>query len=197
MIINGFLWASQHTPPHLHLIDHFVSPSWYVHHLYWNCLSGRDHILGDDSELLNHTCALAIARDDGSPFDATSIQEEDIIELCVSVGWAHPKSVLWLLGTELVIMFWSSKEMLAVTHMVTKPMAWYEEPIQLCTSPPSTTHLSAYIAWRNAQPLGIQSLTSEGEEVPQSLPSNANMVGGSHANSTWTLGTWGMPNYGS
>ena len=50
-----------------------------------------DHSLGDDSELLNHMCVLAIARDDGTPFDATSIQEKNIIELCVEVGWAHPK----------------------------------------------------------------------------------------------------------
>ena len=54
---------------------------------------------------------LAIARCDGTLFDTNSIQEEDIVELCVEVGQAHPKSVLWLLVMELVIVFQSSKEM--------------------------------------------------------------------------------------
>ena len=49
-----------------------------------------DHTLGNDSELLNHMCVLAIAKGDGTPFDATSIQEEDIVELCVEVGQVHP-----------------------------------------------------------------------------------------------------------
>ena len=63
--------------------------------------------------------------------------------------------------------------------------------LRLCTSTPSTTHLRAYIAGRNGQPTGTQSMTPDREEVPQSLPSNATQMGGPHANSTWTLG---MPN---
>ena len=50
-----------------------------------------DHTPGEDSKLLNCMCVLAIARVDGTPLDATSIQEEDIVELCVEVGQAHPK----------------------------------------------------------------------------------------------------------
>ena len=41
-------------------------------------------------------CVLAIARVDGTPFDATSIQEEDIVEIHVEVGQTHPKGVLQL-----------------------------------------------------------------------------------------------------
>ena len=67
--------------------------------------------------------------------------------------------------------------MLAVAHMVTKAMAWCEEPIKLCTSPPSTAHLRAYIAGRNACPLGTQSPTPEGEEVSWSPPSNLHPEG--------------------
>ena len=53
-------------------------------------LAAHDHTLGNGYKLLNCMCVPAIARDDGTPFDAASVQEEDIIELCVEVGWAHP-----------------------------------------------------------------------------------------------------------
>ena len=45
-------------------------------------------------------CVLAIARDDGTPLDATSVQEEDIVKLCVEVGQVHPKGVLQFLKME-------------------------------------------------------------------------------------------------
>ena len=46
-------------------------------------LAAWDHTLGDDPDLLNHMCVLTVARDDGTLFDADSLQEEDIVELCV------------------------------------------------------------------------------------------------------------------
>ena len=60
---------------------------------------------------------------------------------------------------------------------VTKAMAWHEEHINLHTSPPSTAHLRVYITGRNGQPSGNQSPTPDGEEVPQSPPSNPNPDG--------------------
>ena len=101
---------------------------------------------GDGTECLNHTCVLVLAKGNGTLFDAASIQEEDITELCVEVGHSHPKCVLWLLAMEL---FQSSDEMLAVVCRVTKAMACHKEPIRLCTSPLSTAHLRAYIAGRD------------------------------------------------
>ena len=160
-------------------------------------LAAHDHILGNDSKLLNCMCVLAIARGDGTPLDATSIQEDDIVELCVEVGQAHPEGVLQSLVTESIIVFRSSEEMLAIACMVTKATAWQEEPIDLHTSPPSTTNLRAYIAGRNACPLGTQSLTPEGEEVPRSPLETPSLMGWPHANSTCPSGTLGMPNYSS
>ena len=151
------------------------------------------HTLGDDSKLLNHICVLIIARGNGTPFDAASIQKEDIIELCVEVGHTHPNGVLWLSAMESIILFPSRKEMLATVCRVTKAMAWHKEPIKCHTSPPSTTHLRAYIAGRNGWPSGTQSLTPDGEEDPQSPLVTSTKKGGSHTNSIWTLGTLRMP----
>ena len=155
-------------------------------------LVAHDHTLGNDSKLLSHMCVLAIARGHGTPFDATSVQEEDIVELCVKVGQAHPKDVLWFLVTESIIAFQSSREMLAVVHMVTKATPWQEAPVKLQMSPPSTL-LRAYIAGRNACPSGTQSLTPEGEEVPRSPPRNLQPNGRAPPNSTWPSRTLGCP----
>ena len=67
--------------------------------------AAQDHTLGNESELLNHMCVLVVAKGNSTPFDTTSIQDEDIIELCVKVRHMHPEGVLWLLVTELVIYF--------------------------------------------------------------------------------------------
>ena len=42
-------------------------------------LAACDHTLGDNPDLLNCMCVLAIARGDGAPFDANSIQEEELV----------------------------------------------------------------------------------------------------------------------
>ena len=49
-------------------------------------LVAHDHIAGDKTELLHQMCVLVLTRGDGTSFDAASIQEEDIIELCVEMG---------------------------------------------------------------------------------------------------------------
>ena len=58
------------------------------------------------NSLIAICASLVIARGNDTLFDATSIQEEDIVELCVKVWQTHPKGVLWLSVMELVILFW-------------------------------------------------------------------------------------------
>ena len=95
-----------------------------------------DHIPGTEVELLNQMCVLVLTRSDGTPFDSTSIQEEDMIELCIELGQTHPKGLLWYLVTESVVLFHSTDKMLVTTHRVCKVMALCEEPIWLHTSHP-------------------------------------------------------------
>ena len=56
-------------------------------------LVAHNCIPGDEVELLNHTCVLVLTRGDGTPFNATSILEEDIIEICIWLEQTHPKGV--------------------------------------------------------------------------------------------------------
>ena len=82
-------------------------------------LTACDHTLGDDTELLNCMCILLLAKSDGTPFHATFIQEEDIIEFFVELGQIHPEGVLQFLAMESVILFQSGDEMLGAACGVT------------------------------------------------------------------------------
>ena len=103
------------------------------------------HIPGDEVELLNCMCVLVLTRSDGTLFNATSIQEEDIIELWIQLGQTHPKGVLWYSVAESVVLFQSMDEMLVMVHGVIKVMALCKEPIRLYTTPPSTASMRTYI----------------------------------------------------
>ena len=81
-----------------------------------------NHISDDKVELLNCMCVLVLTRGNGTPFSVTSIQEEDIIELCVEMGQTHPKGVLQCLVIELVVLFHSTEKMLVTVHGVTNAM---------------------------------------------------------------------------
>ena len=98
-------------------------------------LAAQDYIPGDKVDILNCMCVLVLTRDNGTPFNATSIQEKDIIEICIQLGQTHPKGVLWYSAVELVILFQSMKEMLVMACGVIKAMVFHEEPIRLRMSP--------------------------------------------------------------
>ena len=50
-------------------------------------------------------CALAATQGDGSPFHHDSFEEEDLVELCISLDQAHLEGVLWLSDPEVVLVF--------------------------------------------------------------------------------------------
>ena len=99
-------------------------------------LAAHDCIPGDEVELLNCMCVLVLTRGDGTLFDAASIQQEDVIEICVQLEQTHPKGVLQYSAVELVILFHPMDEMLVAVCGVIKATALHEEPIRLTTSPP-------------------------------------------------------------
>ena len=85
-------------------------------------------------------CVLVLARSNGTLFNSASIQEEDIVELCVEEGQTHPKGVLWFSAMELVILFHSSDKIQVAVCRVTKAMALCEEPIWVQSHLPSIQH---------------------------------------------------------
>ena len=122
-------------------------------------------------------CILALTTGDGTLFDAASIQEEDIIKICVQLGHTHPKGVLWYSVVKSVMLFHSMDKMQVVAHGVIKAMTLHEEPIMFRASPPPASHVRAYMVVIDGEPSGAQHPTTDREGNPQQSPSYCHLTG--------------------
>ena len=84
--------------------------------------SDRDQVPSDHPHLKTRICIFIVKRKDGTLFDVTSVSEEDIIEICVTMGHTHPLGVLWYLAVELVALFCTTEEMQQASHSAVKAM---------------------------------------------------------------------------
>ena len=91
-------------------------------------------------------CVITLTKRDGTPFNVTSIQEEDIMEIYVWLGHTHPLGVLHYTIMESIILFCSTDDLQWATHRAKKVMELHEEVIVIRATNPSTTHVMAYMA---------------------------------------------------
>ena len=82
---------------------------------------------------------------------------------------AHPGGVFQILETEALLKFHSIAKKMAVTCPLAAAIVWHDEPLRLCTCPPTTTHFIAYVAERGTCPSSAQTLTP-GRKVVYQLP---------------------------
>ena len=60
-------------------------------------------------------CTLILSKRDGTPFNVTSVLEEDIIKICIQQGHTHPMGVLHYLVTKSIVLFQSAYDMQCTT----------------------------------------------------------------------------------
>ena len=65
----------------------------------------RDQEVPSPNSFCNRLLLITITKGDGTPIDASSISEEDIIEICIQRAHNHPLGVLWYSTVESVILF--------------------------------------------------------------------------------------------
>ena len=117
-------------------------------------LAARDHIPSNVADLSNCMCIFILTKADGTLFDASSIQEEDIIKICIWLGHTHPKGVLLYSTIKSVMLFHTMDELQVVACEVVKASTLCKEAIRVRTSPPSAAHVRAYMAAVNGEPSG-------------------------------------------
>ena len=54
-----------------------------------------------------------------------------MVKLCVGLGQEHPKGMLQLSDTEVVLAFWHNTDMMAMTHCLTAIKLWWGTPVML------------------------------------------------------------------
>ena len=124
----------------------------------------QDWVPTDKANLHTSMCILILTKWDGTPFDVTSVLEEDIVKICIWQGHTHPMDELHYLATESIMLFQLANNMQCATHGAIKVMVLHEEAIAVRISPPSTTHMRAYMATVCGEPSRIQPPPSDGEE---------------------------------
>ena len=114
--------------------------------------AARDHVASDVADLSKFMCIFILTRGDGTLFDASSILEEDIIEICVWLGHTHPEGVLWHSTIKLVMLFHTTDQLQIMAWGVVKATTLHNEAISVRTSPPSATHVWDYMAAVTGEP---------------------------------------------
>ena len=108
-------------------------------------------------------CLFILTRQDDTLFDATSMSEKDIMEICVRLGHTQPMGVLCYWAMELVALFHSTEDMQCTTHRAIKATVLQDKAIAVRDMAPSEIHIKAYVRAVGGDPSKLQSPPS-GEE---------------------------------
>ena len=106
--------------------------------------SGRDREVPSGDFFKDKLCLVTLTRRDGTLMDASSITEEDIIEICIMMGHTHPLGVLHYSTTELVVLFQSTDQLQCATHRIMKATDLQGDAITVRAMAPSEAHIKAY-----------------------------------------------------
>ena len=139
--------------------------------------SGRDPVPTHDPTLKARMCVFIIMQKGGTLFYVISVTEEDIVQICMTLGHIHPLGVLRYSATELVALFCMAEEMQLASHGAIKAMEVCNESIAIKTVAPVESHIRAYIIV-GGLPCEPWSPSSEGENDTNLPTGNPHWGGG-------------------
>ena len=108
--------------------------------------ASRDWEVPSPDSFQNRLLLITITRGDGTPMDASSILEEDIVKICVRRAHAQPLGVLWYSTVESVVLFGSLKDVNCAHHILPDMMELCNEAIMVRTMAPTEAHVAAFTA---------------------------------------------------
>ena len=106
--------------------------------------ASRDWEVPSPDSFRNRLLLLTITRGDGTPMDASSISEEDIMEICVQRAHTHPLGVLQYSTAESVVLFGSLKDVNCTHHTLLDMMELCNEAITVWTMALAEAHIAAF-----------------------------------------------------
>ena len=87
--------------------------------------ASRDWEVPSPDSFRNRLLLITITRGDGTPMDASSILEEDIMEICIRRAHTHPSGVLWYSTAESVVLFRSLEDVNCAHHTLLDVTEFY------------------------------------------------------------------------
>ena len=95
---------------------------------------------------------VSIANGDGTLLDASSISEEDIVELCVRRAHTHPLGVLRYSMADSVILFNNVADVNCTQHVLPDMMEFRDEAITIWTMAPVEAQFTTFQAMWHSNP---------------------------------------------
>ena len=140
--------------------------------------TSRDQEVPSPELFCDRLCLLSITRGDGTPMDASSILEEDIVGICVQKSHTHPLGVLQYLAEESVVLFSTMEDLNQVSCNLMNMMVLCDEAITVQTMAPLKVHVATFTSVWHSKPT-----TGEGElhTPPQQTPPSEGTLHHLHA----------------
>ena len=105
----------------------------------------RDWEVQSPDSVQDKLLVVSITKRDGTPLDASSITEEDIVELCVRRAHTHPLGVLQYSAADLVILFSNVADVNRTEHVLPEVTEFCDEAVTTRTMAPAQAHTTTFI----------------------------------------------------
>ena len=112
----------------------------------------RDQDVQSPASVQDKLLVVSITKRDGTPLDASSIMEDDIVGLCVRRVHTHPLGVLWYSVVDLVVLFSNITDVNCTQHVLVDVPEFCEEAVATRTKAPMQAHVTAFIEMWHLNP---------------------------------------------
>ena len=113
----------------------------------------QDREVQSPDPLPDKLLVVSIIKRDGTPLDASSISEEDIVELCIWRAHTHPLGVLWYSTADSVTFFNNVADVNHTRHALPDLMEFSDEAIAIQTMAPMEVHVTAFQTMWHSNPM--------------------------------------------
>ena len=114
--------------------------------------ASRDWEVPSPNSFQNRLLLITITRRDGTPMDASSISEEDIMEICIQRAHAHPMGVLQYSMAESVLLFGSLEDVNHAHCTLPDMMELCNKAITVWTMALTEAHIATFTKMWHSNP---------------------------------------------
>ena len=140
--------------------------------------ASRDGEVPSPNSFQGRLLLILITRGDGIPLDASSISEEDIVEICVRRAHAHPMGMLQYSAAESVVLFGNIEDVNHAHHTLLDVTEFRNEVIMVRTMAPTEAQAATFHAMWHLNPTAGD---GEPHTPPYQTPPNEEMPHHIHA----------------
>ena len=131
--------------------------------------ASRDWEVSPTNSFRNRLCLLSITKGDVTPMDASSILEEDIVEICIQKGHICPLGMLHYSAMESIILFGTVDNLTHASQGLADVTEFCDEAIMVQTMALLEAHITAFTSvWHSKPTSGDRELHTPPEQTPPS-----------------------------